>query len=104
MSFLMAAVVMGGSALWWWHVMLGRSTGWFVGPAAVPGTFVHALVMSLGFMPLFFGGFLFTAGPKWLQMPEVKAAEILKPVLAVGAGWAVLLVGAQVHHGVAAAG
>ena len=104
LSFLMAAVVMGGSALWWWHVMLGRSTGWFVGPAAVPGTFVQALVMSLGFMPLFFGGFLSTAGPKWLQMPEVKAAEILKPVLAVGVGWGLLLVGAEVHHGMAATG
>lgn len=104
LSFLAASVVMGVSALWWWHVMLGRTTGWLAGPAAVPGTFVHALVMSLGFMPLFFGGFLFTASPKWLQMPEVRASEIVKPVLAVGVGWGLLLVGAEVHHGMAATG
>lgn len=104
LSFFAAATVMAVAALWWWGEMLGRSTGWFAGSAAVPDTFVHAVVMSLGFMPLFFCGFLFTAGPKWLQMPEVTAPEILKPVAALASGWGILLVGAHVHHLLAAAG
>ncbi len=104
LSFFTAAAVMAVAAAWWWLEMLSRSTGWLSGPSAVPATVVHAVVMSLGFMPLFFCGFLFTAGPKWLQMPEVTAHSILKPVAAVATGWAVLMLGAQVHHLMSAAG
>ena len=65
LAFASAVAVMSIAALWWWLVMVGRSSGaWHMG-MAVPETFVHALLMSLGFMPLFFTGFLFTAVPKW---------------------------------------
>ena len=103
-------MVMALSAAWWWVEILTRLPG---GPlahvgltlgAAVPATFVHALVMSLGFMPLFFCGFLFTAGPKWLQMPEVAASAIVRPVGAMVLGWGLWLVGAHVGHWIAAAG
>jgi uncharacterized protein involved in response to NO len=49
--------------------------------------------MGLGFMPLFIVGFLFTAGPKWLQMPEVPARKLLVPVGATVLGWLVCLAG-----------
>lgn len=104
LSFFTAACVMSAAAAWWWVEMLARSGAWPSLAAAVPATFVHAVVMSLGFMPLFFTGFLFTAGPKWLQMGEVPARAIAPGVLTVGAGWLVLLCGAHVGRWLSAAG
>lgn len=104
LAFFSAAVVMSAAALWWAHELVGRATGWFAPSAAVPNTFVHALVMSLGFMPLFFCGFLFTAGPKWLQMPEVTAPQVRGPVTALTVGWLAVLAGGHLHHLLAAAG
>ncbi|WP_374592324.1 NnrS family protein [Aquabacterium sp.] len=110
LAFFSAAVVMTLSAAWWWVEIFSRlpagplaHAGLTLG-AAVPATFVHALVMSLGFMPLFFCGFLFTAGPKWLQMPEVAASAIARPVAVMVLGWAGWLIGAHVGHLLAAAG
>lgn len=55
----------------------------------------HALVMTLGFMPFFFTGFLFTAGPKWLRRPAVPAHTLMTPVVAQVSGWLVFLLGAN---------
>jgi uncharacterized protein involved in response to NO len=110
LAFFSAAVVMALAAAWWWLEILARLPS---GPlaasrlalgAAVPSTFAHALVMSLGFMPLFFCGFLFTAGPKWLQLPEVPATAIGWPVAALVLGWVLLLLGARLGAGLAALG
>jgi uncharacterized protein involved in response to NO len=104
LSFFMAAMVMAASALWWWVEILARAGAWPTPIWAVPATFVHATVMTLGFMPLFFCGFLFTAGPKWLQMPDVSARAILPGVGAMGGGWILVLCGAHAHHLIAAGG
>ena len=104
LAFFSACVVMTGGALWWWLVMMARAGAVGHMRMAVPDTFVHALLMSLGFMPLFFTGFLFTAGPKWLRMPEVTARQVLPGVLTLLMGWVVFLVGAYVHHALAALG
>ena len=104
LSFFVAACVMAAAAAWWWVEMLSRSGIWPSLATAVPATFVHASVMSLGFMPLFFSGFLFTAGPKWLQMGEVQARAIAPGVLTMGAGWLALLCGSHVNHGLSSTG
>ncbi|MBI5927130.1 MAG: NnrS family protein [Aquabacterium sp.] len=104
LSFFTATCVMSAAAAWWWVEMLARSGAWPSLEMAVPPTFVHAVVMSLGFMPLFFSGFLFTAGPKWLQMGEVQARAIAPGVFTTGAGWLALLCGSLVSHGLASAG
>ena len=87
LGFFAAAVMMAVTALWWslalWLPTLGLTLNWTTSPAAA-----HALVMSQGFMPLFMVGFLFTAGPRWLGMPEVDAKSLLVPVAAMLAGWA----------------
>lgn len=98
LSFFTAACVMAASALWWWAEIMARAGVWPSPATAVPPTFVHAVVMSLGFLPLFFSGFLFTAGPKWLQMPDVPARAILPAVATTGAGWVLVLCGAHLHH------
>jgi uncharacterized protein involved in response to NO len=53
-------------------------------------------MMSLAFMPLFIVGFLFTAGPRWLAMPDVEARALLAPVLTMCGGWAAALAGFHV--------
>lgn len=93
LGFFTASSLMTVMALWWAWEMLARS-GWLPAPApAVAPAVVHGLVMVLGFLPLFFVGFLFTAGPKWLRQPEQSARSILAPVLALGLGWLAVVIG-----------
>ena len=80
------------SGVWWGVQLYARTWEWAVPWAVSPST-AHGLFMGLGFMPLFIVGFLFTAGPKWLQMPEVPARKLLVPVGATVLGWLVCLAG-----------
>ncbi len=86
LGFFAAALMMALSALWWAAMLLARALGspiaWAVAPAAA-----HGLLMALGFMPLFIAGFLFTAGPKWLGLPEVPARSLLPAIALMLAGW-----------------
>lgn len=84
--------MLAASALWWALAMLARVQG-MVLPWALPPTLAHGLVMGFGFVPLFFAGFLFTAGPKWLGQAPVEAAALLPSVLAMLAGWGVFGLG-----------
>lgn len=94
LAFAAAALLFALSAAWWALVLWLPVEG-IVWRPALPPAQAHALVMSLGFMPLFFCGFLFTAGPRWLGRPPVDARMLLAPVLAMGCGWVVFLIGAQ---------
>ena len=67
--------MLGASALWWAAAMLAQSGGHAL-QFGLPPFLAHGLVMTLGFMPLFFTGFLFTAGPRWLGLPAATAAEL----------------------------
>ncbi|WP_374353272.1 NnrS family protein [Chitinimonas sp.] len=49
----------------WWLISLQLAPG----SHAYPVVMVHALMMPLGVFPLFMLGFIFTAGPKWLNLP-----------------------------------
>jgi uncharacterized protein involved in response to NO len=92
LAFFAAAVGLAASALWWLAALAARAAGLAL-PWAVPPAVAHGLALSLGFMPLFMVGFLFTAGPRWLALPDVAARTLLRPVLAMGLGWACALVG-----------
>ena len=78
LGFFLAAVVLVMASLWWLAVQWGRITGAFALGGAVPPTLTHAAVMVFGFMPLYFSGFLFTAGPKWLNVPPYAARQLLE--------------------------
>lgn len=94
LAFAAAMVVLAGSALWWAVALLASAAGlplrW-----ALPPALAHGLLMSLGFMPLFFTGFMFTAGPRWLRVAPVPARALRVPVLLQLGGWAGF--GAGVH-------
>lgn len=104
LGFFLAMAVLAASALWWSVVQLERSG---LGPGlsyAVSPSLVHAAVMTFGFMPLFFSGFLFTAGPKWLGVRGPSAASLAPALLAQAAGWLLWLAGSHVHVALAATG
>lgn len=104
LGFFLAMVVLAAAGLWWALMQMQRS-------GAVPGlsfavspSIVHATVMTFGFMPLFFSGFLFTAGPKWLGVNGPPAIRLLAPLLAQAAGWLLWLAGSHVHAAFALSG
>ena len=104
LGFFLAMVVLVASGLWWAVVQVARSIG--VGGLyyALSPTLVHSVVMVFGFIPLFFSGFLFTAGPKWLGVEPLPARALRVPLMAQAAGWMVWLAGAHWRIGAALVG
>ncbi len=103
LGFFSAAVLLAVGALWWALVLATRAAGIAL-PWAVPPPVAHGLLMGLGAMPLFIVGFLFTAGPRWLGLPDVPAPVLRRPVVLMLAGWALALAGFHLATEVAAAG
>lgn len=106
LGFFLAMVVLFASAAWWVLVQCDRMD-WLGGARlayAVSPSLTHATVMSFGFMPLFFSGFLFTAGPKWLGVPAPTALQLLPALLLQSLGWLLWLAGAHMGQSLAVAG
>ena len=103
LGFFAGAVMMALSSLWWSGALLAKALGLPIAWAVAPPV-AHSLFMSLGFMPFFFAGFLFTAGPKWLRQPEVAARSICAPVAWMLLGWCIVLAGFHLQGRVAGAG
>jgi uncharacterized protein involved in response to NO len=103
LGFFAGSVALSTSALWWLATLgahfAGRDPRWAVAPAHA-----HALLMSFSFMPMFFAGFLFTAGPRWLALDAVPARRLLPTAAAWMAGWAAFLVGVHADAAIAALG
>jgi uncharacterized protein involved in response to NO len=97
LAFFWALVVLLASGVWWALVQLDRASGAVGLGYAVSPTVTHAAVMVMGFFPLFFAGFLFTAGPKWLGVEGPSARAMLSAVLLQAGGWLLWLLGAHVH-------
>lgn len=104
LGFFAAACVMAIASAWWAVEMIWRVSPFGPLSHASVATYSHALIMSLGFLPLFFVGFLFTAGPRWLGMPDGTAQPLLKPVVAFVIGWLALLVGTHLSQVLAGLG
>ncbi len=94
LGFFLAMVVLAASGLWWAFVQWGRVLPALAPPAALPPFIAHAAVMTFGFIPLFFAGFLFTAGPKWLGVEPWPVPVLRAPLLLQAAGWIAWLAGA----------
>lgn len=86
LAFFLAMLVLSGSGLWWATIQGDRVFGFSL-PYELAPSVVHASVMTFGFMPLFFAGFLFTAGPKWLGVAPPSARDVRNPLVAMAAGW-----------------
>ncbi len=103
LGFFAGALMLALSALWWGGVLVARATGVALPWAVSPST-GHALLMGFGFMPFFFVGFLFTAGPRWLGLAAVPAQRLLVPVGVMLAGWLAALAGFHVSSALAGLG
>jgi uncharacterized protein involved in response to NO len=90
------------SLAWTW--VLGIS---YVGTNVIttlPPPIAHSFIFTAAYMPLFIAGFMYTAGPRWLQVPAPTAAQLRWPVRLHMAGVALLLVGTTREPGIAAFG
>lgn len=98
LAFAWGHVIMVCTGLWWLAVQLTRAgwmpEGWGVYSWVSP-TVIHSLTMTYGFIPLFFCGFLFTAGPKWLGVEPPSAQALLPATGLQGIGWLLWLWGAH---------
>jgi uncharacterized protein involved in response to NO len=103
LAFFLATVVLIACAAWWALVQWDRLAGLGL-PYAIAPTLTHAAAMTLGFIPLFFAGFLFTAGPRWLGVAAPQARDVLAPLVAQALGWLLWLAGAHTHWLVACIG
>lgn len=104
LGFFAGAVLMSVVSLWWTVVLVSRLMPGLAPPWAISPSLAHGVGMSFSFMPMFFVGFLYTAGPKWLGLGPVEARTLQAPVWAALAGWAAFLVGAHAWAPLAAAG
>lgn len=93
LGFLLAVVLLIAASLWWALVQLDRATGALGLPMGTPAMLTHGALMSFGFIPLFFAGFLFTAGPRWLNVEPLPVSAIQTPLLLQAAGWLLWLLG-----------
>lgn len=103
LAFLLAMVVLGAASLWWACVQLDRAGLRLDLPYAISPSLTHSAVMTFGFFPLFFSGFLFTAAPKWLGVRGPSARDILPPLLCAATGWVLWLVAGHVDASLAVA-
>lgn len=96
-------VVLVSAGVWWALVQLDRVSGALGLAYALSPSLVHGAVMTFGFIPLFFSGFLFTAGPKWLGVAPLGIGQLLAPMLLQAVGWLLWLAAAHLDKRLAVA-
>ncbi|WP_245901238.1 NnrS family protein [Simplicispira suum] len=104
LAFFLAMLVLAGASLWWALIQTSRVAGAAAMEPVLPAALAHGALMVFGFFPLFFSGFLFTAGPKWLRVPPWPVRRLLPPLLLLSLGWLAWLLGAQWQPSLALAG
>lgn len=92
--FFLGMAGLAAVSLWWLAHLLGRAAGAPL-PLTVPPSWLHGWAMANGFLPLFMFGFLFTAGPRWLNVIGPPARPLALPGLLAAAAVPLGLVGAQ---------
>jgi uncharacterized protein involved in response to NO len=90
--FVVGAIVLAAGSLGWALVQTGILRG-APGRIGMPLVTVHALVMTFGFFPMFFAGFLYSTGLKWLRVAAVPMSTLAPAALAHLVGWAVFAMG-----------
>jgi uncharacterized protein involved in response to NO len=90
--FFAAAVQILLASAWWAATLAARMAGTGIAlPSGISSAGAHALLMIYGFFPLFIFGFLFTAGPRWLDQPAPSRTAYAIPALVAGIGAWLLL-------------
>jgi uncharacterized protein involved in response to NO len=100
--FFLAMLGLAMVSLWWLAHLFARAAGVPL-PLAVPPSWLHGWAMANGFLPLFMFGFLFTAGPRWLNVVGPPARPLAPAAVAAAAGVPLALAGAHVDARLVAA-
>lgn len=103
-AFFLAMTVLAASAAGWADVQWAWVQEVQGLSFAVPPSTAHAVVMVLGFFPLFIAGFAFTAVPRWLQLAPVAARRVAVPLGLQAAGWWLWMAGTLAGWPLALAG
>jgi uncharacterized protein involved in response to NO len=92
LGFGLGALLLLGSLLLWGFEMWSRNAA---SPMAttMPAIFWHGYVMVYGFFPLFMLGFIYTAGPRWLNVSSPQIAHYAVVLLGFAAGSLATLAG-----------
>jgi uncharacterized protein involved in response to NO len=102
-AFLAGMLMLIVVSAWWAVVLVAPAAGANV-QTSMPPMMVHGFTFAAAFMPLFMTGFLFTAGPRWLDVPPPSAHALKWPVLLHVAGVVLLVAGAVQGSGLTAFG
>ena len=102
-AFFAGALMLLLASLAWASLLAATSSGTAV-VTTLPPTLAHGFIFTAAYMPLFIAGFMFTAGPRWLDVPTPPAERLIWPVRLHATGILLLLVGSIGSMGVAAFG
>ncbi|WP_410498617.1 NnrS family protein [Chitinibacter sp. S2-10] len=92
LGFLAGAALLLMSFLLWTLEMSSRSFSIDLSPS-MPALFWHGSVMVYGFFPLFMLGFIYTAGPRWLNVASPALRQYAPVMLGYAAGTVLCLAG-----------
>lgn len=102
-TFLAGMLMLLVVSAWWAALLVLPQAGASV-HTSLPPMMVHGFTFAAAFMPLFMTGFLFTAGPRWLDVSGPSARSLTWPVLLHIGGVLLLVIGALTHSGITAFG
>ena len=102
-AFFVATALLLAVSLGWSWMLVAAHTGAAV-VTALPPTTAHAFIFAAAYMPLFIAGFMFTAGPRWLQVTPPPAERLRWPLALHVGGIALLLAGTIAGAALAAFG
>lgn len=103
LAFFAGTAMLVGVSLWWTLLLLAPYLGAQI-VTPLPPTLVHGFTFASGFMPLFMIGFMFTAGPRWLDVEAPDARSLRWPVALHVGGVALLTIGTETGSGFTAFG
>ncbi|MEO8411521.1 MAG: NnrS family protein, partial [Propionivibrio sp.] len=91
-GFLLGSLLLLASLGWWALEMLARAHGDIL-VTALPPMLLHGYLMLYGFFPLFMLGFIYTAGPRWLNVAPPGLSSYVPVMLAYASGTLLVLAG-----------
>jgi uncharacterized protein involved in response to NO len=95
LTFFTAALMLALVSGWWALLLIAPYLGLSV-RTTIPPTLAHGFTFAAAFMPLFMAGFMYTAGPRWLDVPAPPTRSLLWPVSLHVVGVVLLLAGTEI--------
>lgn len=93
--FLAGVIAVLFAMAWWTHWLSAGAMGWpLPQPEAIPGGWLHAVLMQYGVFPPFIFGFLLTVYPRWMNLPAVPAWQYLAVAGGLFGGYVLTTAGA----------